>query len=99
MAPGTPEGPAEAQTVQITLDVFQTDLAKVQKDIASGVTGTTFQQDLGNLTADFVDLKHAQQRFAQQTRSDFVRNPHNTPTDNLIEAALEAFFAVLGKHG
>src|SRR5206468_4193380 len=98
VAPGTPEGPAEAQTVQIALDVFQTDLAQVQKDIAGHVTGAPLQQDIKTLKSSFIELKQAQQRFARETRSDFVRNPHKSATDNLIDAAVAAYFAVLGKN-
>src|SRR5262249_13724870 len=70
VAPGTPEGPAEAQMVQAALDVFQLDLTTVMNDISSGASKATLQQDVRALQTAFVDLVHAEVQFAQDTRAD-----------------------------
>jgi uncharacterized protein (TIGR03118 family) len=70
VAPGTPEGPAEQQLVTAFVDVFQQDLAKVQKDLSSGVTGATLKQDLQALQTALVQLTQAEARFARDARAD-----------------------------
>ena len=69
-APGSPEGPAEAQAVQAALDVFQIDLNIVLKDIAGGVSGAAFQQAIQALKTSLVDLVRAELHFAADTRAD-----------------------------
>ena len=44
-APGSPEGPAEAQWVQANLDVVQLDLQQLITDLASGAPPATIKQD------------------------------------------------------
>jgi uncharacterized protein (TIGR03118 family) len=70
VAPGTPEGPAEAQMVQAALDVFQADLTTVEQDFAMGVSGATLKQDLQNLHTAFVDLIQAEVHFAHDQFRD-----------------------------
>lgn len=77
VAQGTPEGPAEAQALQAAVDVFQITLTTVEKDISSGVTGTTLQQDLQNLNTAFVDLVRAELRFAADSRADRSPEGHH----------------------
>jgi uncharacterized protein (TIGR03118 family) len=70
VAPGTPEGPAEAQKVQAALDVFQIDLNTVQQDIANGAPAATVRQDLQTLQAAFIDFLQAEMQFAHDARHD-----------------------------
>jgi uncharacterized protein (TIGR03118 family) len=100
VAQGTPEGLAEEQTLQIAIDVFQANLATVNQDISSGAPQATLSQDIQALNASFIDLLHAKVRFAQDTRDDFLlHKPEVTAAENLIDAALAAFFAFGGKKG
>jgi uncharacterized protein (TIGR03118 family) len=87
----TPEGNAEAEMVTAALDVFQMDLAQVQKDLASGVSRATLRQDLKALQTAFVDLMHAEVRFAFDARQDAGVPTHGHDTD-----ALDDLFAHLG---
>jgi uncharacterized protein (TIGR03118 family) len=64
VAPGTPEGPAEAQAVVAALDVLQIDFATLTNDINNGASGSTIAQDMQTLNTDFAALKRAEQRFA-----------------------------------
>jgi hypothetical protein len=70
VAPGTPEGPAEAQAVTAALDVVQLDLAKLTSDISSGAPQSTIAQDRQTLNTDFAALIRAEQQFAQDSRED-----------------------------
>jgi uncharacterized protein (TIGR03118 family) len=70
VAPGTPEGPAEAQKVVDAVDVFQLDLQQLLKDISSGAAQATIQQDTQTLKTDFGALVLAEQQFAQDSRHD-----------------------------
>jgi uncharacterized protein (TIGR03118 family) len=100
VAQGTPEGPAEAQMVQIAVDVFQANLATLNQDISSGAPQATLTQDIQALNASFIDLLRAKVRFAGDTHDDFIlHKPEVTATENLIDAALAAFFAFSGKQG
>src|SRR5262249_36383328 len=56
VAPGTPEGPAEAQKVVAAVDVFQLDLQQLLKDISSGAAPATIAQDQQTLQTDFGTL-------------------------------------------
>jgi uncharacterized protein (TIGR03118 family) len=75
--PGAGEGPAEAQAVTAALDVFQMALATVQNDVATGVTGAQFRQDLKALNTATVDLVHAEARFARDARDDLFPGGHH----------------------
>jgi uncharacterized protein (TIGR03118 family) len=70
VAPGTPEGPAEAQKVIAAVDVFQLDLQQLIKDISSGAAQATIAQDTQTLQTDFNALVLAEQQFAQDSRQD-----------------------------
>src|SRR5262249_60820548 len=80
-APGSAGGPAEAQMVTAFLDVYQLKLAQVQKDLAGGVTGSQLRQDLKALDRAFVDLIHAQNRFAHDARQDAHVSTHGGDND------------------
>jgi uncharacterized protein (TIGR03118 family) len=99
VAPGTPEGPAEEQALMAAVDVFQMDLATVNQDIASGAPKATLKQDLQTLNDAFVDLLRSEHRFAGDTRDDFVAHTPKTNAENLLEKALESFFALAGRLG
>jgi uncharacterized protein (TIGR03118 family) len=70
VAPGSPEGPAEAQWVQANLDIVQLDQARLANDIASGASDTTIDQDRRTLEADSDALARAQRSFADDFSDD-----------------------------
>jgi uncharacterized protein (TIGR03118 family) len=70
VAPGTPEGPAEAQAVVAAFDVVQLDFATLTKDFASGASLSTVAQDTQILKTDFIALQQAEQQFAQDSSHD-----------------------------
>jgi uncharacterized protein (TIGR03118 family) len=69
-APGSPEGPAEAQSVQADLDVVQLDLQQLSKDSSSGAPAATIAQDIQTLDADSDQLARDERAFTQDTRTD-----------------------------
>jgi uncharacterized protein (TIGR03118 family) len=99
VAPGTPEGPAEAQMVQAALDVFQIDLTTVMNDISSGASKATLQQDLRTLQTAFVDLVHAEAQFTRDSRADLGSHGQDGggSSHGLDRDALGDFFADLGR--
>src|SRR4029077_5656684 len=70
VAPGTPEGPAEAQRVQANVDVVQLDQQQLDFDTASGAPAATIRQDTQTLNADTHELMHVQHAFAKDTVDD-----------------------------
>jgi uncharacterized protein (TIGR03118 family) len=70
VAPGSPEGPAEAQAVVAALDVVQLDLAKLVSDSNSGASQATIAQDTQTLNMDESALTLAEQQFARDSRRD-----------------------------
>jgi uncharacterized protein (TIGR03118 family) len=70
VAPGTPEGPAEAQWVQALVDLVQLDEQRLANDIASGAPKAIIKQDTKTLKADSHQLKRAQEAFAKDTAED-----------------------------
>jgi uncharacterized protein (TIGR03118 family) len=70
VAAGTPEGPAEEQMVQASLDVFQLSLTTLQKDIAAGASRNTIRQDLKAVRTALVDVIRAEARFADDALDD-----------------------------
>jgi uncharacterized protein (TIGR03118 family) len=70
VAAGSPEGPAEAQSVQADLDVVQLDLQQLAKDTSSGAPAATIEQDTDTLHADSDNLARAKRAFAQDTIDD-----------------------------
>ena len=69
VAPGTPEGPAEAQMVQAELDDVQLDVTAVINDIKSGASQAMIQQDLQTLNTAVGDLVRAEIRFIIDTHT------------------------------
>jgi uncharacterized protein (TIGR03118 family) len=69
-APGSAEGPAEAQSVQADLDVVQLDLQQLEQDTASGAPAATITQDLQTLDTDSDQLVRDERAFAHDTRAD-----------------------------
>ena len=70
-APGTPEGPAEAQLVQADLDVVQLDLATPSiNDITSGAPEATLRQDIKILDAARAQFAHDEIHFSADTRHE-----------------------------
>jgi uncharacterized protein (TIGR03118 family) len=94
VAAGTPEGDAEAQAVTAALDIFQLDLATVQKDIANGAPRATLRSDVQALDQALVELVQAERRFANDSVAD---QGHGRDGDSSAAArALDGVFAELG---
>jgi hypothetical protein len=70
VAPGTPEGPAEAQLVKAHEDVVQLDLNQLTSDSASGAPTATIQTDVANLDADTLQLGRVEVAFADDRVAD-----------------------------
>jgi uncharacterized protein (TIGR03118 family) len=70
VAPGTPEGPAEAQWVQANIDVVQLDLHQLVADSSSNASAATINQDREQLDADSHALVRAEQAFGDDTADD-----------------------------
>jgi hypothetical protein len=96
VAPGSPEGPAEAQKVTAALDVVQLDLAKLTSDISSGAPPSTIAQDSQTLQTDFAALALAERQFAQDSRDDQPANDEGAPS-GAAASAQDAVFADLGR--
>ena len=69
-APGSPEGPAEAQWVQANADAVQLDLAQLSHDISSGAPPATIDQDTDTLKADTAQLVDVERDFSADLRAD-----------------------------
>lgn len=99
VAQGTPEGPAEAQAVQIALDVFHITLTNVIQDFKAGVTGTPLQQDLQALDTAFVDLLRAERRFATDNHNHIGHSTDPTiDKDVLADILIDTFIERLARH-
>lgn len=70
VAPGSPEGPAEAQLVQANLDIVQLDLQQLVRDSESGASPATIRQDTRTLDADTRRLARVERAFTRDTRED-----------------------------
>jgi uncharacterized protein (TIGR03118 family) len=97
VAPGTPEGPAEAQKVVAALDVVQLDLGTLVSDINSGASPSTIAQDRQTLNTDFAALALAQRQFAQDQDSRHHPGTAATPAPgaghDASTQALDGLFA------
>jgi uncharacterized protein (TIGR03118 family) len=69
-APGSPEGPAEAQWVQANVDVVQMDLQQLSSDISSGAPPAAIDADNQALKADFAALQDAERAFRADANAD-----------------------------
>src|SRR5262249_18375868 len=91
VAPGTPEGPAEAQKVIAAADVFQLDLNQLVKDISSGASQDTINRDVQTATDDFKVLVKTELAFIKDTNDAKSSHPgHKGSGDN---HTLDALFA------
>jgi uncharacterized protein (TIGR03118 family) len=72
VAPGSPEGPAEAQWVQANLDIVQIDLQQLAKDSSSGAPPASIKQDTRTLDADTRQLVRVEKAFTRDTRKDLA---------------------------
>jgi uncharacterized protein (TIGR03118 family) len=70
VAPGSPEGPAEAQWVQANVDVVQLDQAQLAADTAGGAPAATIRQDAQTLAADSRALGKVERDAAKDTVDD-----------------------------
>ncbi len=69
-APGSPEGPAEGQSVQADLDVVQLGLQQLIEDSSSGAPAATIGQDTQTLDTDSDKLAHDERAFSQDAVAD-----------------------------
>jgi uncharacterized protein (TIGR03118 family) len=69
-APGSPEGPAKAQSLQADLDLVQLDLQQLEKDSSSGAPAAAIAQDIQTLDADSDQLARDERAFARDTRAE-----------------------------
>lgn len=90
VAPGSPEGLAEAQKVQAALDIVQLDLAALNQDLAGGAPTATIRQDIRTLNADLVTLVRTEIQFALDQLHDTHPAAHRSHVD-----ALDEVFAAL----
>jgi len=67
---GSPEGQAEAQSVQAALDVVQLDLQQLVKDSGSGAPAATINQDIATLKADTDTLRTEERALGHDTKQD-----------------------------
>jgi uncharacterized protein (TIGR03118 family) len=70
VAAGSPEGPAEAQSVQANADVVQLAQAQLDADIAGGAPAAVIKQDTQTLKVDSHALMHVQHDFDKDTVDD-----------------------------
>jgi uncharacterized protein (TIGR03118 family) len=70
VAPGTPEGPAEAQLLRADLDIVQLDFNNLVNDLQSGASFATLRQDLITLNTDLIDAVHRLRRFEADVVAD-----------------------------
>jgi uncharacterized protein (TIGR03118 family) len=70
VAPGTPEVSAEAQTVQIAVDVLQIAVNTLIADESNGAPPTLIQQDIQAVNTAFIDLVAAEAQFNADERHD-----------------------------
>ena len=69
-APGSPEGPAEAQWVKANLDVVQLDFDQLLADSANGASAATIKQDAQTFAADSRQIAAVNRAFAADTVKD-----------------------------
>jgi uncharacterized protein (TIGR03118 family) len=93
VAPGTPEGDAEAQFALGALDVAQMALTTVVQDITSNASPAQFQQDLQALIVSLRTLAHVEHKLDVDIHHD-----HDGPGSLavMVDAEIDQFFAELG---
>lgn len=69
-APGSAEGPAEAQWVTANTDVVQLDIQQLNADQSSGADAATIKADAQTLNSDTIALAQAEQAYAADTVHD-----------------------------
>ena len=69
-AAGTPEGPAEAQSVQAHVDVVTLDLQQLVKDSTSGASAATIRQDTQTFDSDSHALVRSERASAEDSVDD-----------------------------
>src|SRR5262249_9663286 len=72
VAPGSPEGPAGAQTLQGFVDVFQMDLNTLMIGHASGVAASQLPHGLQGVNTAFHDLTRAEHQFLADEARDLA---------------------------
>ncbi|HVS35787.1 MAG TPA: TIGR03118 family protein [Gemmataceae bacterium] len=81
-APGSPEGQAEAQTIQADLDVVQLNLKTVLNDLSSGASATQLQQDVQALDQSLIQLGQDEARFDADILTDLGIGRHDHDGDD-----------------
>ena len=91
VAPGTPEGPAEQQTVTAFLDVFQLAVQTFNTDLSIGASKTQLRQDLQAVDTALRDLVRAEVNFVLDSQAD--QGGHQSSHHDLDD-----IFSILGSH-
>jgi len=94
VAPGSPEGLAEAQMLQAKIDIAELDLQAVIDAIANGASAADLKQALKDFRSALNDLRHSEIAFARDLRAD-LHAALNKPkaNGNAIKHALDDIFA------
>ncbi|HEY2585574.1 MAG TPA: TIGR03118 family protein, partial [Tepidisphaeraceae bacterium] len=89
VAPGTPEGPAETQMAQASLDVAQLNLATLQADLAANASKDQIRQDAQALAQSVVDLIHVDHSLDRDNLTDGGSSSTESPVDTAIDTFLD----------
>ena len=92
VAAGTPEGPAEAQTAQGSLDEAQLNLAALQKDIAAKAASSQIRKDVEALEGSLIDLIHVDHSLDKDIAKDGGTDSAAAATDAAIDKFLQELF-------
>jgi uncharacterized protein (TIGR03118 family) len=100
VAPGSPEGTAEAQMIQADLDVVQLSLQTLQMDLKAGAPKATIRQDIQALDQSLTQLVGVEARFTADTFADRGighDHDHDAAIEGFDLTAVDNVFAGLGK--
>jgi uncharacterized protein (TIGR03118 family) len=97
-APGSPEGPAEAQRVQAALDVVQLDVQQIITDRTNGASKATVRQDVEQFETDLADLIRVERDSLRDFRQDASTHSRRRETSESahqpgMEEILDKIFA------
>jgi uncharacterized protein (TIGR03118 family) len=70
VAPGSPEGSSEAQSVQALVDLVQLDVQQLAQDASTGASRAILRQDTRALDVDSHELVTAERAFARDALDD-----------------------------
>ena len=93
VAAGTPEGPAEAQAAQASLDVAQLDLTALQNDIAAKASASQIETDRDAFLRSVVDLIHVDHSLDK----DIVKDGGTDSGAQSVDTSIDKFLRQLVK--